>query len=259
MTPDVAASASYLVLIPSYNSGPKLDATIRAALAHWRPVWVVIDGSTDDSAERLERLAVAAPGLRVLRRPHNGGKGAAVLHGLLAAEAAGFQFALVMDADGQHPAECIREFMETSARQPEAMILGVPQFGPEAPASRQWGRLVGNWWTNLETLWGGIHDSLFGFRVYPIRKTVALMQRMRGGRRYDFDTQLAVRLYWEGVRPINIPVPVRYFTPAQGGVSHFHYVRDNALLVWTHAQLVGRMPFHLARFWRWRRSGRARA
>jgi hypothetical protein len=57
-------------------------------------------------------------------------------------------------------------------------------------------------------------------------------------RRFDFDVESVVRLSWHGVEPIKIPAPVRYFRPDQGGVSHFNYWRDNALLVWMHARLL---------------------
>ena len=158
-----------------------------------------------------------------------------------AAAEAGLSRALVVDADGQHPADRIPLFMQISAANPDAMVLGVPQFGPDAPASRRKGRRVGNWWANLETLWGGVQDSLFGFRVYPIRETLDILQQRRAGRGYDFDTVIAVRLFWAGVRPINIPVPVRYFTASEGGVSHFRYWQDNLLLILRHTCMVMEM------------------
>ena len=78
-------STTHLVLMPSYNTGAKLFETVRAARRHWTPVWVVVDGSTDGTGEALRRLAERDPGLRVLVLERNGGKGAAVLHGLAAA------------------------------------------------------------------------------------------------------------------------------------------------------------------------------
>src|SRR6202795_5252902 len=96
-------SGTHLVLIPSYNPGPKVVATVRGALDQWAPVWVVVDGSTDQSAERLLALAADEPGLRVFVLPENRGKGAAVLFGLCEAHAQGFTHALTMDSDGQHP------------------------------------------------------------------------------------------------------------------------------------------------------------
>ena len=233
-----APSRTHLVVIPSYNPGPQVYATVRAARAEWTPVWVVVDGSDDGSREGLERMARDDAGLRVLALERNGGKGAAVLHALRQAAAEGYSHALTMDADGQHPAASIPGFMQASQRAPEAMVLGVPQFDADAPALRVQGRRISNWWTNLETLWCGIQDSLFGFRVYPVRALLEIMQAERWMRRFDFDPEAAVRLAWRGVPPLNLPAPVRYLRPEEGGVSHFRYWRDNALLSWMHLRLV---------------------
>ena len=227
----------HLVLIPSFNTGPILLETVQAARAVFSPVWVVLDGSTDGSAAALASLP-PDDGLRVLTLPVNSGKGAAVLHGLRAAAAAGYTHALTMDADGQHPANMIPAFIAASRAAPGAMILGVPQFGPDAPALRVGGRRISNWWAGLETLWAGVGDSLFGFRVYPIQPLLAVMRRTRWMRRFDFDPEAVVRLCWAGVAPVNLPSPVRYLTTGQGGVSHFRYGRDNLLLTGMHVRLM---------------------
>jgi glycosyltransferase involved in cell wall biosynthesis len=248
MTP----SKTHLVIIPSYNTGAKLPETVKQALACWRPVWIVMDGSTDSSAAALVKMVRPESRLRVLFLERNSGKGAAVLHALLAAEREGFTHALVLDADGQHPADHISNFMQASQKNPGAMILGVPQFAADAPASRRHGRRVGNWWANLETFWGGIEDSLFGFRVYPIRESVRILQGTRGARRFDFETELAVRLFWAGVPPVNLSAPVQYFKSMDGGVSHFHYWRDNLLLIRRHALLVLEMLPQTRKIWKLR-------
>lgn len=245
-------SSTHLVLIPSYNPGRKVLATVRAARAQWTPVWVVVDGSTDGSARLLQEEAERDPGLRVIVLPQNQGKGAAVLHGITLAAQAGFTHALTMDSDGQHPEGLIPSFMAASQAAPEAMVLGKPVFGPEAPALRVNGRKVSNAWANLETLGMGIGDSLYGFRVYPIQPLMRVMRSTPFMRRFDFDPEAVVRLCWAGVRPINLDAPVRYFSPEEGGVSHFKYLRDNALLSWMHTRLftgfVLRLPLLL-----WRR------
>jgi glycosyltransferase involved in cell wall biosynthesis len=244
-------SGSHLVLIPSYNPGPKVLATVRSALEQWAPVWVVIDGSTDQSAQQLSAMAATEPGLKVFILPRNRGKGAAVLFGLQRAQAQGFTHALTMDSDGQHPAERIRAFMQASLAEPDAMILGRPVFDASAPGLRIKGRRISNWWANLETLWAGIDDSLYGFRVYPIGALIAVMRGQPWMRRFDFDVEAVVRLCWRNVLPINLPAPVRYFRPEEGGVSHFNYWRDNALLTWMHFRLfwgfVVRLPMLIAR------------
>jgi glycosyltransferase involved in cell wall biosynthesis len=248
-----ARSSTHLVLIPSFNSGGKLVETVREALREWAPVWVVLDGCTDGSRERLAGVEADERRFRVLSLDHNQGKGAAVYHALIQALEAGFEYVLVMDADGQHPADFIRKFMELSAANPGAMILGEPEFGPEAPLSRRKGRCVGNWWTHLATLWGGVHDSLFGFRVYPIRDMVEIFQSIRGGRRFDFETQMVIRLYWRGIRPINVMTPVKYFNTSEGGVTHFRYLRDNLLLIRVHTCLFFGMLARFRSLWRMRK------
>lgn len=244
-------SASHLVLIPSYNPGPKVYETVRAARRHWNPVWVVVDGSSDGTAEGLLEMASADSGLHVIVLPENSGKGAAVLRGLDAAAARGFTHVLTMDSDGQHPAELIPEFMTASTRTPGCMVLGVPVFDASAPSLRVKGRRVSNWWANLETLWAGIGDSLFGFRVYPVEPLRKVMRGQPWMRRFDFDPEAVVRLCWRGVKPVNMAAPVRYFTVEEGGVSHFRYLRDNALLTWMHTRLfvgfVARLPVLLLR------------
>jgi glycosyltransferase involved in cell wall biosynthesis len=245
------ASATHLVLIPSYNSGPKLLPTVRAALDQWAPVWVVVDGSTDGSADQLASIAAADTRLRIWVLPQNSGKGAAVLFALKEARACGFTHVLTMDSDGQHPAERIEAFMQASLAAPTAMVLGTPVFDASAPQLRVKGRKISNWWANLETLWAGISDSLYGFRVYPIAPLIAVMRRQPWMRRFDFDVEAVVRLSWRGVPAVNLPAPVRYFSAAEGGVSHFHYWRDNALLTWMHFRLffgfLLRSPLLLAR------------
>jgi hypothetical protein len=174
-----------------------------------------------------------------------------VLQGIRRAASEGFTHVLTMDSDNQHPAELIPEFMAASRRDPRALVLGVPVFDASAPAIRVQGRKLSNWWANLETAGGGIGDSLYGFRVYPIADLVAVMESRPWMRRFDFDPEVAVRLLWRGLTPVNLPAPVRYLSAAEGGVSHFKYGRDNLLLSWMHARLlvgfIVRLPSLLAR------------
>lgn len=246
-----APSTTHIVLIPSYNPGPQVIQTVISARSQWAPVWVVVDGSTDGSTEILQALSKDDPHLKVIVLPTNQGKGAAVLEGITLAKAAGFTHALTMDSDGQHPADLIQTFMAKSINQPDAMILGKPVFGPEAPALRVNGRKVSNGWANLETLWMGIGDSLYGFRIYPIEPLIQVMHKNPFMRRFDFDPEAVVRLCWSGIYPVNINAPVRYLSADEGGVSHFKYLRDNTLLTWMHTRLflefIARLPILIFR------------
>lgn len=255
--PGITPSRTHLVLIPSYNTGPKVLETVQEALRQWAPVWVVVDGSTDGTGAQLQAWAAQEPDLKVMVLAQNQGKGAAVLHGLVLAEAAGYTHVLTMDSDGQHPAQLIPAFMQASMADTSCMVLGKPVFAADAPALRVQGRKVSNAWANLETLWMGIGDSLYGFRVYPVSPLLKIMRGQRWMRRFDFDIEAAVRLCWAGVWPVNIDAPVKYLRPEEGGVSHFNYLRDNALLTWMHTRLMLgfalRLPLLLVRRLRGRR------
>lgn len=242
MTP----SATHLVILPTYNTGPRLRDVVVEVLQHWQPVLVVVDGSTDGSEQPLLDLPEAGSALSVLVLPRNAGKGAAVLAGAQAAQARGFSHALVMDADGQHPAASIAEFMHASRRDASSMILGRPIFPANIPAERLHGRKLSVGLVHLEMLGSAIADPLFGFRVYPLAPLLAVLGPRRSGRRYDFDTEAAVRLGWAGVPAHNLAAPVRYFSRAEGGVSHFRYLRDNVTLFALHTRLLAELLL-----WRW--------
>lgn len=229
---------THLVIIPSYNPGRRLAQTVAEALEAWRPVWVVSDGSTDGSERFLAKSNSDASVARILVRQENGGKGAAVLSAAAEAIRAGFTHALVMDADGQHPADRIPEFMRASKVAPEAMILGIPEFGPEAPWIRRNGRKLSEALVNFELLGRTVRDPLFGFRVYPLAALVRILRSTRGARRFDFDPEVAVRLAWSGVPALHVHARCRYLSAADGGVSHFRYVRDNARMVGMHTRLI---------------------
>jgi glycosyltransferase involved in cell wall biosynthesis len=243
MTP----SASHLVLIPSYNPGRRLADTVSSALALWAPVWVVDDGSTDGSSAGIaQEYAGREACVRVIVRPCNGGKGAAVATGVDAALDAGFTHVLTLDADGQHPVEDIPRFMAASAARPQAMILGRPIFGPEVPLERLHGRKLSVGLARLEILGRGIDDPLFGFRVYPAAALQRALAGTSGARGFDFDPEVAVRLFWAGVPAVNVAAPCRYLSKSEGGVSHFNYARDNLKLVWLHTRLLVQLLL-----WRW--------
>jgi glycosyltransferase involved in cell wall biosynthesis len=253
----MSLSNTHVVLLPSYNTGPRLRGVVAEVLQQWKPVVVVIDGSTDGSDRPLQELAKEDPALHVITLPRNSGKGAAVLAGMKWAQERGFTHALTMDADGQHVANHVAEFMEVSRRNPDTLVLGKPIFPPNIPRERLYGRKISVGLVRAALLGGGIDDPLFGFRVYPLAPLLALLGGRTTARRYDFDCEAAVRLCWSGVRPLNVPAPVRYYSRAEGGVTHFHYLRDNLTLARMHLRLLSelvlfRAPEILRHRRRWR-------
>ena len=227
-----------LVLVPAFNPGPLLLETARALIGFHSEVWVLVDGSADGSDAGLESLLGEPPGLRVLRRSSNSGKGTALLEGAQKAAKEGFTHILSFDADGQHPPELVPEFERRCEQCPHALIMGEPIFGSDAPLERVYFRRIANALALVETF-GRLHcDSLFGMRAYPLQAFLSAFSETRFGRGYDFDTEIAVRMVWSGVAVVGVRTPVRYPNKDAGGVSHFHYGRDNLALARMHGRLL---------------------
>ena len=244
-----AVKTTHLVLVPSYNTGARLFPTVAAIRRQKWPVWVVIDGSTDGTGEKLACMAANDPDLRVFTLPRNRGKGAAILHGLRLAHAHGFTHVVTVDADGQHSADHIGLLIALSCQHPEAMVLGVPVFDASAPAIRIVGHRIANYWANLVTLRSGVGNSLFGFRVYPVAPLLVTFAETRWMRGFDFESEAAIRLSWRGVPAVNLATPVRYYRREDGGVSHFKYLRDNLLLCFMYMRLFVELLPRLPGLW----------
>lgn len=234
----LSASFAPCVLIPCYNHGAML-ASVLARLAPFNlPVIVVDDGS--DARTKQHIAALDAPQLQVLTLPHNQGKGAAVIAGLRAAAAAGFSHALQLDADGQHQVEDTPRMLAEAERYPHCLISGQPQYDASIPKSRLYGRYITHFWVWVETLSFSLKDSMCGFRVYPLAASLELCDRRPIGQRMDFDTEIMVRLYWQGTPSRFIRTRVTY---PPSGVSHFDALHDNLRISWMHTRLFfGMLP-----------------
>lgn len=227
-----------VILIPSYNTGGILYSVVLSALEQHPDVWLLVDGSDDRSHESLRKLEPIYSGFRLIEFSSNRGKGATLLEGAKLAKDSGFTHCITMDADGQHPASFLPTLVDLAKRKPETLIMGRPVFDNTVPKARLWGRKLTVGMTDFETAFYGLGDTLYGFRVYPIHPFIRAFSQTRFARGYDFDPEIAVRIFWLGVRPVQINIPVQYLTAEEGGISHFHYLRDNLKLTFLHFRLV---------------------
>ncbi|MGZ5026866.1 MAG: glycosyltransferase family 2 protein [Methylobacter sp.] len=229
------------IIIPVYNHEAAIPWVLAKLKPFAIPVFLVNDGSSACCSRILADCAEReADWLTLITRPQNGGKGAAVLDGFNAAQALGFSHALQIDADGQHDVNDIPVFIEAGRQQPEALILGRPLFDSSAPKSRVYGRMIANLWVWINTLSFAVEDSMCGFRLYPLGAVAELSRVTDIARGMDFDIDILVRLYWQGVDVVNIPTRVNY---PYDGVSHFKLWRDNVNISKTHAKLFfGMLP-----------------
>lgn len=228
------------VLIPCYNHGAMMPRVLARLQPFGLPCIVVDDGSDSSTRQQLERLAAETANLTLIRLPHNAGKGAAVIRGLQAAAQAGFSHAVQVDADGQHAIEDIPQLLALAQAHPEALISGQPIYDDSIPRSRLYGRWITHVWVWIETLSLQLKDSMCGFRVYPVTPTLQLAQRVSLGQRMDFDTEVMVRLYWQGNTSYFVPTRVTY---PPDGLSHFDAIKDNCRISLMHTRLfLGMLP-----------------
>lgn len=228
------------VLIPCYNHGAMMSGVLDRLQPFNLPCIVVDDGSDKTTQDELARLAAKYRNLTLIRLPVNAGKGAAVISGIQAAADAGFSHAVQVDADGQHAIEDIPRLLALAKEHPAALISGQPIYDDSVPRSRLYGRWVTHIWVWIETLSLQLKDSMCGFRVYPVAPTLQLAQRVTLGKRMDFDTEVMVRLYWQGNTSYFIPTRVTY---PQDGLSHFDALKDNLRISLMHTRLFfGMLP-----------------
>ena len=206
-------------LIPTYNNCRTLQSVVERTLQQLPAVLVVDDGSTDDTAAILRGFGER---IRVHRHPQNQGKGAALRHGFQILRSAGCDYAIAVDSDGQHFPEDIPRFLEKLSQQPGAMLLGSrDMIGVGAPGKSRFGL----WFSNraLRFLTGlRLDDSQTGFRAYPLE---AISRLDLQGQRFDLELEVLVKLAWQGVPILSVPIQVSY-QPEGGRVTHFRPVRD---------------------------------
>jgi glycosyltransferase involved in cell wall biosynthesis len=198
-------------LIPAYQAAPFLGDVL-ARLSELMPpphVLVVDDGSRDATAEVARQL-----GAKVLAFAGNRGKGAALVAGFRALSE--FDAIVTLDADGQHPPECLPAFV----REAEAgadVVLGVRERSVEMPPLRRFANAFSSGWTSA--LAGRrIGDSQCGYRLF---RRAVLARTPLGEGRYEVETEMAVRAARLGFRFAEVKVPTVY-----GGESHLRLTRD---------------------------------
>lgn len=223
------------VVIPIYEHGEAVAEVVDALAPLGLPCILVDDGSGPASREALARVATRHPFVEVVHRPRNGGKGAALKTGYRAAWERGFSHAVQLDADGQHDAREVPRFLEAVRAHPGALVLGTPVFDATVPRARLYARQL-----SRVSVWAAcgcraISDPLCGFRGIPLEPTLALLERVRTGDRMDFDPELAVRLFWEGLPVVEIPTPIVY---REDNVSHYSLGRDYPLLAALYTRLI---------------------
>jgi glycosyltransferase involved in cell wall biosynthesis len=206
------------VVIPVFNHEQMVADVVQRSLQLGVPVIVVDDGSTDATQDRIKRIK----GIRILRHRLNRGKGAALLTGFAAA-AEFSDWAVTLDADGQHNPEDAQGLIDAIPESERPIILGMREgmLASDVPWTSRFGREFSNFWVRMS---GGpaVADSQSGFRAYPLPECLHLGVRAR---RFQFEIEILVKAWWSHLPVVEVPVRVSY-TPGARRISHFHPFYD---------------------------------
>jgi predicted LPLAT superfamily acyltransferase len=228
-------------VIPTHNHWRSLREIIVKLQSDKLPVFIVDDGSNETTSRQLRILQDTCEPFEIIRFERNRGKGAAVMHGLRLAATRGFTHAIQLDADGQHDLTALSDFLDCSKQQPDAVITGKAVYDRSVPLGRAIGRWITHFWVWIETLSLRIPDTMCGFRIYPLEAVERLLASgVRIGERMEFDTEIAVRLFWSGSPVLSIPVRVVY---PPDNTSNFRMLKDNLRISAMHTRLVFTLLF----------------
>lgn len=202
------------VVIPVYNHEQMVADVVQRSLKLGVPVIVVDDGSTDATYDRIKRIE----GIQILRHPSNRGKGAALLTGFAAAAKLS-DWAITLDADGQHHPEDAQRLIDAIPETGRPVIIGTRagMLAADVPWTSRFGREFSNFWVRMS---GGpaVADSQSGFRAYPLPECLYLGV---SARRFQFELEVLVKASWNQMPVAEVPVRVSY-TPGTPRISHFH-------------------------------------
>jgi len=227
----------FAFVIPVYNHAGTVAQVVKDAQALGFPVFVVDDGSTDNTYDQIKDIK----NIRVLRHPQNQGKGAAILTGFAAVSAVA-DWAITIDADGQHYAEDARNLIKAIPKKIRPIVVGKREdmVGEHVPWTSSFGRKFSNFWVRTS---GGpaISDSQSGFRIYPLPEALNLRTKAR---RFQFEVEILVLAKRNGIAVIEAPVRVHY-NPEGGRISHFRPFVDFCRNSSTFTCLIFRRIFSL--------------
>lgn len=221
-----------LVLIPSYNSGSQLNKVLNDLESFPElDVLVVDDGSSDDTKPIVEEK-----GIPVIRHQRNLGKGAALKSGFAYAAERKYDAVITMDADGQHPAASIPDFLKLNEQYPDAVLIGIRKRRPNMPLARRLSNGISAFFISIRT---GRHfyDAQCGFRLLPLS---CLQGKLPKRQDFIFESEMLISLALDRVQIFEIPIPTLY--PA-GGTTKMRYFDST----------FGFIFMYITSFWKYRK------
>lgn len=213
----------YCAVIPIYNNSKTISEVAKSVTQFVERVYVVDDGSDDETKSVLADLSSQVDGIKTITLPVNSGKGKALSAGFAAAYADGYEYAVALDADGQHFADDIPVLMSKVSEERPTLVCGVRNITTQEnmPSKNTFANKFSNFWFKVET-GRELPDTQCGFRVYPLKE---ISKRHIFSSRYEAELEMLVRLCWADVDIQTAPIKV-YYAPDGERVTHFRPFAD---------------------------------
>lgn len=143
-----------VVIIPAFREGKTIGPVVVAAQRH-APVIVVDDCSSDETGARA-----AAAGATVVRNEMNLGYEGSLNAGFAKAMQLNFEYAITMDADGEHDPSLLSQFCKILVDEKIPLVLGV------RPRKQRFAEVVMGYYVKLRF---GADDILCGMKGYQLQ------------------------------------------------------------------------------------------
>lgn len=234
------------IVIPAYNEADRLPATLHAAADYLETqpytseVWVVDDGSTDDTRHAAREVAEARSlPIHVLTRDH-AGKGSAVRAGMTRAEG---RWRFLCDADHSMPFTDLERFLEAGEAGADVVIGSRQIDGAERENERWYRHVMGVVFNRWVRLWAvrGFEDTQCGYKLFRGKVAGPLFEAcsIEG---FAFDVEVLFAAQRAGLKIVEIPI-----TWVQNEVSRVSPIRDGFEMAWQVVRLryrawTGRLP-----------------
>lgn len=205
------------VFVPAYNAGRQLQGVIaRIPSGAWPwivSVWIINDGSTDDTADVAAQLGTDNAAVKLVSFERNQGYGAVVRKGLALSQSDRCDAAVCLHGDGQYPSEAIPEFVEALLERGIDILQGSRIAGGAALSGGmpRYKYVAGRMLTAMENTVFGMHMSDYhsGFLCYSRRALDGIPFDQLSGS-FDFDLEVIASARARNMRVEELPIPTRY-------------------------------------------------
>ncbi len=196
--------SNILIILPAYNEGEVIEKVLLEIQEQGYPnICLVDDGSLDNTRDIAQRLKV-----KILTHPINRGAGAAIQTGIIYARNEGFEYAILIDSDGQHLPEDIENLYNKMQEKNADIVIGNRFDNTEnhVPKRRITYNKIANIFTNIFCE-NSYSDTQSGFRLLNRNAIEKLNLKNRG---FGFCSEMIIESEKLNLRIEETPIRVLY-------------------------------------------------